>query len=394
MRASVKYSVIIPTRNREALLKDCLLSVLEQQYSDYEIIVAENSDNQIELEDMINHPAADEKIKYYRTGGLGMTENWNFAISKASGHWYIVIADKTILKQDTFVAMDMLIDTYSDCSVFTYEYDEYFDKENAFRSRLFGENRKKVSVSHLENLLLSGRFVEFSHYSGRAYNSLVKGELVRDVISEFGQVCFPHNPDYTFCYHLMSRTEAFMYIEPSPIIVRFHSITGENPYGNGATYSKKGRLFSEWSAREEKSAGDKFCSFVPIKGWLIYSILLNDYLNVVSLYGKSPDFDKLAYYLVNFKDTCYRRSLGTDVSEELIAWSSALRKESLLLRVSVHVCTVKQRLKNLAYPLYRSPRSNFIRSFFGLFLLRQRSVSPLVQYNDIRDCFRKVPFHE
>jgi glycosyltransferase involved in cell wall biosynthesis len=393
MNSKVKYSVIIPTRNREALLIDSLMSILGQQYFDYEIIVADNSDIHVDLSDVLNDPAANGHIKYYRTGGLTMAENWNFAISKASGLWYIIIADKTILKLNTFTCMDALIESNPECNVFTYEYDEYFDKENLFRSRMFGENRKRVSVGYLEKLLLTGRFVEFGHLSGRAYNSIVKGELVRSVISEFGKICIPHNPDYTFCYHLMNRTEEFMYIEPAPIIVRFRSLTGEDPYGNGGNYAKKGRLFLEWSAREEAIAGERFCNFVPIKGWLIHSILLNDFLHVVSFYRKVPSFSKLEYYALNFKDTCYRRSIGADVQAELTAWASAVREEAFLLRITVQLWIIKQRIKNILYPFYRSAISNFIKSHLSSVLPWKRKMSPLVGFNDIHDCFKKVPLN-
>jgi len=89
----MKYlSIVIPTRNRSDYLKFTLESAIKQDNENYEIIVADNStDGQSEL---VVNKLESTQIKYYRTGGhLSMSENWEFAVSKAEGLFVIIIGD-------------------------------------------------------------------------------------------------------------------------------------------------------------------------------------------------------------------------------------------------------------------------------------------------------------
>ena len=60
-----KFSIIIPTKNRAKYLHYTLLSLVEQNFDDFEIIVSDNfsNDNTKEITDKFNNP----KIKYFKT---------------------------------------------------------------------------------------------------------------------------------------------------------------------------------------------------------------------------------------------------------------------------------------------------------------------------------------
>lgn len=92
----LKFSVIIPTRNRHETIKYSLLSCLNQEYLNYEIIVCDNSTTPETKEVILN--LSSEKIKYYKTPeSLAMADNWEFALSHATGDYFIVIGDDDAL---------------------------------------------------------------------------------------------------------------------------------------------------------------------------------------------------------------------------------------------------------------------------------------------------------
>lgn len=85
-----KVSVCIPTFNNLELFKKCLDSVLMQDYTDYEVIVSDDSDGN----DIENHilSIGNHKIKYYHNKVLlGSPENWNNSIRKSSGDYIKVL---------------------------------------------------------------------------------------------------------------------------------------------------------------------------------------------------------------------------------------------------------------------------------------------------------------
>lgn len=86
-----KVSVCIPAYNQVKYLKRTIDSVLAQTYTDYEIIVSDDSPSTI-VADLIadyNQPA---KIKYFKNRiTLGSPENWNESIRKANGEYIKIL---------------------------------------------------------------------------------------------------------------------------------------------------------------------------------------------------------------------------------------------------------------------------------------------------------------
>lgn len=90
----IKYSILVPTRNREELLPALLDSLQKQTYKNFEIVLADNGTEPLPLYKV-------ENLKYIRTGpGLSMVENWKAAHAAATGDYIIVLSDKMRLCTD------------------------------------------------------------------------------------------------------------------------------------------------------------------------------------------------------------------------------------------------------------------------------------------------------
>lgn len=88
------FSIIIPTRNRYHTLEFALKSALNQDFEDFEVVVADNSDPEYpmpeSMENLLQHP----KVVYRRTERiLAMSENWEFAYTLASGQYLSYTGD-------------------------------------------------------------------------------------------------------------------------------------------------------------------------------------------------------------------------------------------------------------------------------------------------------------
>ncbi|MFF2018097.1 glycosyltransferase [Paenibacillus sp. NPDC058177] len=85
-----RFSVVIPTRNSHNVLKYTLMTCLNQSFEDYEIVISDNSSDNLTKE--LIEEFSESKIKYFRPEReLAMTENYNFAISKAEGEYILVL---------------------------------------------------------------------------------------------------------------------------------------------------------------------------------------------------------------------------------------------------------------------------------------------------------------
>ena len=92
----MKFSVLIPTRNRLQYLTHAVETVTRQDYPDWEIIISDN----FSQEDVGQYVESlnDSRIKYYRTSSfISVTDNWNNAIEKATGDYVIMLGDDDAL---------------------------------------------------------------------------------------------------------------------------------------------------------------------------------------------------------------------------------------------------------------------------------------------------------
>jgi len=90
----IKISVIIPTYNRLSSLKKCLLSVLENNYPDFEIIIVDDFSQDGTREYLEKIKNKNEKIKIIlNEKNLGASRTRNVGIEKSQGVWLAFIDD-------------------------------------------------------------------------------------------------------------------------------------------------------------------------------------------------------------------------------------------------------------------------------------------------------------
>jgi len=96
----LRYSIVIPTRNRAESLKNISIpSLLNQTFDDFELIVwdaSDNSDSQVVIEEFISkYPNLD--IKYFHASRKGLASQRNDSIRVASGDIILFIDDDVSL---------------------------------------------------------------------------------------------------------------------------------------------------------------------------------------------------------------------------------------------------------------------------------------------------------
>lgn len=84
-------SICIPTYKQTFFLKKCLDSVFAQTYSNYEVIITDDTpDDTIKI--FLNEHYSTKNIHYFKNSkALGSPANWNFAISKAKGDYVKIL---------------------------------------------------------------------------------------------------------------------------------------------------------------------------------------------------------------------------------------------------------------------------------------------------------------
>ena len=94
MSQDIKFTIIIPTRDRADVLKYSLASATSQDYENLEIIVSDNASIDNTYEVVSQAQANDSRIKYINTGErLSMSHNWEFALNHVNDGWVTILGD-------------------------------------------------------------------------------------------------------------------------------------------------------------------------------------------------------------------------------------------------------------------------------------------------------------
>ena len=106
--SNIRFSIVIPTRERPETLDYTLRTCLAQQHSNYEIIVCDNCS--APATQLVVERWASDKIKYIRSDRpLAMSDNWELAVSQATGEYVIVIGDDDGLLLHTLAELERLL---------------------------------------------------------------------------------------------------------------------------------------------------------------------------------------------------------------------------------------------------------------------------------------------
>jgi glycosyltransferase involved in cell wall biosynthesis len=139
----VKFSVLLPTRDRLDLLRLAIESVRTQDHADWEIVVSDNASK----DNVAGYVASldDDRIRYVRTPGpIPVTRNWNRALDSATGDYVIMLGDDDALAKGSLGRLAVLIGNRDPDLVYVdalqYAYPNVFpDHPTAFVRRGYTE---------------------------------------------------------------------------------------------------------------------------------------------------------------------------------------------------------------------------------------------------------------
>lgn len=143
----MKFSILLPTRNRLDLLRYAVESVRQQDYTDWEIIISDNAS----VQDVSGYVASlgDARIRYCRMENLiPVTDNWNAALERSTGDYIIMLGDDDGLMADCLAKAGRLISEWRDPEVIYTQAIQF-----AYPGVIPGENSGFTQVAYNEFLL-------------------------------------------------------------------------------------------------------------------------------------------------------------------------------------------------------------------------------------------------
>lgn len=112
-------SVLLPTYKYARYLPQAIESILNQTYSDFELIISDDASEDGSIDILRSYAARDDRIRWHvQSPNLGIGHNWNWCLERASGKFIkYVFGDDYLLSRDALKRLVELIELSDDIAI-------------------------------------------------------------------------------------------------------------------------------------------------------------------------------------------------------------------------------------------------------------------------------------
>jgi len=346
------FSIAIPTKGRSFIVGDAIESVLRQNFPDFEVIVADNDDGNVTHE--VVSRFKDPRVRYHRTGGLCMPDNWESAGRQAQGEYLLMLEDKQALHGGALERLHALIEKHQPDTL-KWKADTLNDITNLTwveEPGGTGEVRFMPSNEVLRTFLSATRQDTWQVFP-IAHMSAFSRKLRKAMLdSPVGRICPPANPSDGAGILAMTYGPGVFLIDSSLVAMsRKHSA--------GASFEQKTALGKQFMT--EIGGPSRLWSHTPIQAPISAAMVINDYVELRNAIGAPlEDFppDWVNYYVESWRNVVGLENDGVNMTDEYEAIDAALSKETPEMQKQVWAA-IEQR----EGPPAKSRRKNRIKAF-------------------------------
>lgn len=217
-------SVILPVYNTEKYLNNCVMSIVQQTYKNFEVIVVDDgsNDNSISIaKELLESHGINHKIIFQENSGVAVARNKG--IENSLGEWLICIDSDDWIDIDTF---EILLDSVKDEPVV------FFDFILEKRTEIYTKNNKDINF-----IEMTGPQAFHSYYSRKSKfispaamirkDFLLKHKIYYDEQCKFAE-------DDLFVWKLLSVAENICYVKEK----KYHYVMHDNSTMTSSTIDK------------------------------------------------------------------------------------------------------------------------------------------------------------
>lgn len=293
-------SVIIPVYNKQDYLEKCLSSVINQNYSNIEIIIINDGSTDNSTSICKDYAKKDTRIVFVDKKNEGVSKARNIGINLAKGEWLCFLDADDFLDLSTFEYL-LNIGDVSKADVI------YFGCREWYLDKMLGERTspKYKEYSNLKLFLNSTRLSPAS-----ACLNFIKRHLIIDNHISFNE-SMEHNEDGLFVYSAYCHAKKFSVLDKAfyNIVLSPNSVS-RKPIGIKAIkdnllflselcdYARKQELINEYKTHINKMSKHLFIASLYYKDFSMYKHEVQN--NFRSLYFNNRDvFDTIFFKIAN-----------------------------------------------------------------------------------------------
>lgn len=246
MSEMVKISVLLPTKNGGKYLRECIESVLNQDYKNFELVISENATTD-ETNEILKCYEGNVLVKIiHQSVPLSVTDNWTATIERSVGEYCLMMGDDDFLMPGALNRLEEILQQQKgvDCVLFNaysfiapqslsadqpsyYSHEHFYYDEEYVTYGLIGKSKRMAIVSEMfkfdPKVPLNMQTLLFSRES---INKISEGKFI------------PPFPDHYLINALLIMANKFLVVKDKLVVIGISPKSfGHYVYGGD---SKKG----------------------------------------------------------------------------------------------------------------------------------------------------------
>lgn len=212
----MKFSIVIPTRNRAGKLRHALRSALRQSFDDYEVLVSNNQSTD-DTEQVVSEQSQ-PRLRYVKAPrSMSMVDHWEFALAQAQGEWVLFVCDDDALMPGALASLAQTAAQHPAIELIQYGIFVFVYADGTASDGNYVDVPQHIPQSC--RLLNSHRCLRrnFRRLSGdmpKFLNSAVNARLIQRVRQQYGRVFWDWAPDYSSASLLLANTRRYAMVSP------------------------------------------------------------------------------------------------------------------------------------------------------------------------------------
>lgn len=276
-------SIIVPVYNVEIFLPDCLKSVSQQTYKDFEVLLVDDGSTDKSGSICDDYAKKDNRFKVYHKQNGGVSSARNYALDKIQGEWVYFCDADDILYHYTLETLINHFDEDVDSTMGGY-----------IRMNNLGKILEENTICEECNMSVEETLTDFYHPKYKMFNGFIWNRLFRRSIIEKYHLRFREDiyikEDGLFLIQYLSKCNNGTYYNTRPIYkYREHSSSAMNSKLNNINKEFVSRLKASLECYKElkKSCYSKILPLAKKNIFFIRQQLL--------VTDKSRGFDRLKF---------------------------------------------------------------------------------------------------
>ncbi len=241
-------SVVLPVYNREFFIEECLQSVFNQSYQNFEIIIFDDGSTDNSYNICHSLAQKDKRIKLFKGNNSGVSAARNKILEKVQGEFVFFLDSDDVIHPALFESLINGINTHNADIAATNVFSVYNNNWHKLQEKLAAAEHKIGECEYFNSEQAINLAINQKSPLGCIGGVMMRTSLIGD--TKFSEE-LTIGEDFYFIYQNLIKNATVAFLKPSWYYARFHQNNSSWKYGFDGFWTRFLRRKLVWESEEK-----------------------------------------------------------------------------------------------------------------------------------------------